>query len=87
MSQSHFSKPGYYRIEVQGHLPENWTDRFGAMKVIPASSEANTVVTVLLGRVSDQSELSGILNSLYDLHLLLLSVQCMGNNPPGDDVA
>jgi len=86
MSKSHFSRPGFYRIEVQGRLPANWFDRFGAMKVLSGSPEAKDVVTVLLGRVSDQAELSGILNSLYELHLLLLSVQCLGNEPPGEDV-
>jgi hypothetical protein len=32
-------------------------------------------VTELVGKVRDQAELAGLLNSLYELHLTLLSVE------------
>jgi hypothetical protein len=32
-------------------------------------------VTTLIGRLRDQAELSGVLNSLYDLHLSILKVE------------
>jgi hypothetical protein len=32
-------------------------------------------VTVLAGHLADQAALSGVLNTLYDLHLPLLSVE------------
>lgn len=74
-----FSSPGYYRIEVQGELLRNWSERIGAMQVLPPSALENKGVTVLQGRVSDQAELSGILNTLHELHLPLLSVQYLGD--------
>lgn len=74
-----FSSPGYYRIEVQGELLRNWSERIGAMQVLPPSALENKAVTVLQGRVSDQAELSGILNTLHELHLPLLSVQYLGD--------
>jgi hypothetical protein len=43
-----------------------------------APAEAGDV-TVLQGRVSDQAALSGILNTLYELHLPLISVQYLGD--------
>ncbi|MCK5696889.1 MAG: hypothetical protein KAI02_01930 [Gammaproteobacteria bacterium] len=70
MSKSHFSSPGYYQITVEGTLPSLWFNRLGAMHV----TVTNTM-TIMQGRVSDQADLSGILNSLYELHLTLLSVQ------------
>ena len=73
---AHFSSPGNYRIEVQGHLRPDWNDRFGAMRI--DSPETDSAVTVLQGHVSDQAELVGILNTLYELHLPLLSVQYLG---------
>lgn len=73
-----FSSPGYYRIEVQGELLRNWSERIGAMQVLPPSALENKAVTVLQGRVSDQAELSGILNTLHELHLPLLSIQFLG---------
>jgi len=73
--ESYFSKSGIYRIEVEGKLHTGWADRIGAMKIFPPSTEAYRAITVLEGRVSDQAELAGILNTLYELHLSLLSVQ------------
>jgi len=73
--ESYFSKPGIYRIEVDGQLYPDWSDRIGAMQISPALPETDRAVTVLEGRVSDQAELAGILNTLYELHLSLLTVQ------------
>jgi hypothetical protein len=75
--ESYFSKPGFYRIEVDGQLRPGWSDRIGAMQISPPSLKTDPAVTVLEGRVSDQAELAGILNTLYELHLSLLSVQYM----------
>jgi hypothetical protein len=33
--------------------------------------------TVLVGRLHDQAALAGILNSLYELHLPVLSAECL----------
>ena len=73
-----FSASGNYRIEVQGHLRTDWSDRFGAMRISSPPAEAGSAVTVLQGYVSDQAELAGILNTLYELHLPLISVQYLG---------
>jgi hypothetical protein len=35
-------------------------------------------VTTLVGTVVDQAALSGVLNTLYELHLTLLSVEFLG---------
>ena len=79
MSKIHFSTPGCYRIEVEGMLPESWFGRLGDMQVFKinqeTTSEVNNKITIMQGKVSDQADLSGILNSLYELHLSLLSVQ------------
>ena len=74
-----FSAPGNYRIEVRGHLRPDWANRFGAMQITTSSPEVDVAVTVLQGHVSDQAELAGILNTLYELHLPLISAQYLGN--------
>ena len=80
MSKTQFTTPGNYRIEVEGVLPKAWLDRLGAMRVcIPSLKTKNVVVTTMQGKVADQAELSGILTSLYELHLPLLSVQLIGD--------
>jgi hypothetical protein len=73
MKNVFFSEPGNYQIELQGQLDSKWFERLGAMRVISPESEIG--ITTLQGRVSDQTELSGILNTLYDLHLTLISIQ------------
>jgi hypothetical protein len=69
--------PATYRIRVKGFLVHGWIDRLGNMRVTTVSSQEETPVTTLEGRVRDQPELMGLLNSLYDLHLPILSVELL----------
>ena len=85
MSKTHFSTPGCYRIEVEGKLSPDWFHRLGSMRVLSPSQEMSSAVTIMQGRVADQADLSGILNSLYELHLPLLSVEFIGNEIPATD--
>jgi hypothetical protein len=70
-----FDKPGNYRIRVQGTLDESWSDRLGGMCITTNRREDQKMVTTLVGRMQDQAELAGVLNTLYELHLPLLSVK------------
>ena len=65
---------------MQGEVGPDWSDRLGGMRVLPSTLVEGSKVTVLVGRVSDQAELAGILNTLYALHLPLLEVQCLESN-------
>ena len=67
-------KPGTYRIEVQGQLEASWSDRLGGMHITTDSSGKQCTMTTLEGRLRDQAALMGVLNSLYELHLSILSV-------------
>ena len=75
MSKAAFAGPGTYRIEIQGHLGPEWSRRLGAMRIHSREISGEGTVTMLEGLVSDQAELVGILNTLYELHLPLISVQ------------
>jgi hypothetical protein len=66
-----------YRIKVQGYLDKNRSDFLSGMTITTASQEDQGVVTTLVGRLRDQAELSGVLNTLYELHLPILSVECL----------
>ncbi len=72
-----FEKPATYRIRFQGHLDESWHERLGGMTSTMTRSADKVAVTTLEGHVADQAALSGLLNTLYDLHLPLLSVECL----------
>ncbi len=69
--------PATYRIEVQGSLDESWSGRLGGMRIETSSRGDQKSITTLRGRVRDQAELIGVLNSLYELHMPLLSVEIM----------
>jgi hypothetical protein len=47
------------------------------MTITTAREGDQEVVTTLAGRLIDQAELSGVLNTLYELHLPILSVECL----------
>lgn len=67
--------PATYRIRVQGHLDSSWNDQVTGMSISEGTSEGGPTVTTLAGYLTDQAMLSGILNTLYDLRLTLLSVE------------
>jgi hypothetical protein len=68
--------PAVYRIQVQGYLDGSWSDRLGGLTIMVNSEPVNgTLATTLFGRLRDQTALIGVLNSLYDLHLPLLTVE------------
>jgi hypothetical protein len=69
-------KPASYCIKVQDRLDETWSDRLAGMQ-IKTSSRGDIKETILSGYVRDQAELLGVLNSLYELHLPLLSMEIL----------
>jgi hypothetical protein len=69
--------PAIYRITVDGQLNSDWSDRIEGMNITHVSDDEKT--TVLVGRLRDQAALSGVLNTLYELHLPVLSVNCLEN--------
>ena len=63
-----------YRITVQGRLDAHWGAWFSDYVddiMVPELGPARTVLTV---RVPDQAALRGILNRIWDLNLILISV-------------
>ena len=70
-----FSKPAIYQIKVQGEINQSWSGRFGGMQITVEKSEDRKPVSILIGRINDQSALSGILTTLYDMHLTVLLVR------------
>jgi len=64
-----------YRIEVEGHLDESWSDRLGGLRIRSCQRADESAVTTLSGRIKDQAELAGVLNRLYELHLPILNVK------------
>jgi hypothetical protein len=71
------TRPHTYRIQVQGELEERWSDRLGGMAITVDHPNEKEPVTTLSGPLRDQAALSGVLNTLYEMHLPVLSVECL----------
>ena len=70
-----FDVPGRYRILVYGTLDATWSDRLGGMTVTNIRLTDGAAATRLTGELSDQSALVGVLNTLHDCGLSLVSVE------------
>jgi hypothetical protein len=72
--------PANYEIRVVGELDENWSNRLGGLVITSSLLNNQQVITTLKGNLIDQAALFGVLMTLYDLRLPLLSVECRGEN-------
>ena len=72
--------PATYRIRVQGRLDKSWADRMGGMAITADRTAKKAPVTILVGHVADQAALYGVLNTLYELHMPLLTVENLDEN-------
>ena len=68
--------PAVYRVRVQGRVPLDWSTRLMGMN-ITASHNDDEDSSILVGRLPDQSALSGVLNTLYEKQYPVLSVECL----------
>ena len=77
--QKHFKfrKPATYQIQVEGEAGNYLSDLFGQMQITTLKENGQPAITTLVGRIRDQAELSGLLNTLYDMHLSIKSVNLM----------
>lgn len=71
------NNPAIYRIRVDGQLDSSWSDRMQGMNITELHNPEGG--TVLVGRLKDQSALSSVMNTLFELHLPVISVDCLEN--------
>ena len=71
------SGPATYRIIVRGDLGSDMAPRLFGMSVSSRCGEDGENETILVGRLPDQTALSSVLNALYDLHLPVISAECL----------
>jgi hypothetical protein len=66
-----------YRIRVRGKLDDCWSEWFSGLRITVESE--SPPVTTLVGDI-DQAALRGILNKIWDLSLVLISVNPVGES-------
>jgi hypothetical protein len=69
--------PARYRICIQGTLDKNWAKYCGGLTIEHENDLKRGAMTILAGRLADQSALVGVLNSLHDMGCPILSVEYM----------
>lgn len=72
-----FGGPGTYRIVVQGALSEEWSARLAGLAIAITNPGEAAPRSSLVGRIRDQAELRGVLESLYELHMPIIAVERM----------
>ena len=74
MTSFKFQSTAIYKIKVYGAIKESLSERLQGMEINIQRSDKAKPVSILTGRINDQSALSGILNTLYDNHYTLISI-------------
>jgi hypothetical protein len=64
------SEPGLYEIRIQGQLDDRWAARFEGL-TLTRTDNGNTLLT---GTLVDQAALHGLLRTVRDLGMPLISV-------------
>ena len=65
----------YYQITVEGKIDANWSDWLGSMQLVSWQESEGRQMTTLSGVLADQAALRGLLIRLWDLNLILHSLQ------------
>ena len=72
-----FQKPALYKIQVQGELKESWSERLQGMQINVERNPDAKPESILIGQIDDQAALSGVLNTLYNFNMTIISVQML----------
>jgi hypothetical protein len=74
-NRAEYDNPATYWISVLGRIPDAWSDRLEGMTITQSPAQAEPPLTTLMGELSDQAALVGVLNTLYELHLPVFTVK------------
>lgn len=64
-----------YQIIVEGKIDPSWSNWLNDMELIARKASDGKQITILRGALCDQVALRGLLNHLWDLNLVVRSVQ------------
>jgi hypothetical protein len=72
-----FHRAETYCIRILGFLDQSWSERLAGMRITTESQGDQGAVTALIDSVPEQAALSGVLETLYDSHFTLISVEML----------
>ena len=70
-----FDRPRIYRIRILGFIDDSDLEMLSGMHASSKKLDSGKVVTTLVGKLTDQAALAGILEILYELHVTILLVE------------
>jgi hypothetical protein len=70
-----FDLPAIYQISVQGRIDPTMSEVLEGMTICQTTVESCSTCTTLEGELSDQADLVGVLNTLYEWHLPIILVK------------
>lgn len=73
--RSTMNEPAYYRIQAGGFVNERWVSRFWNMKAKAIQHKAGTTTTEMIGEMTGQEALMGLINILYNMGHVLIFVE------------
>lgn len=65
----------YYKIIIEGKIDPSWYTWLGNFQLISRKEANGKCMTTLSGIVVDQAALRGLVNTLWDLNLAVVSIQ------------
>jgi hypothetical protein len=74
-------QPAVYRIQIDGQIDERLLDWFEEMTISSESSADGKSISTLVGLVTDQAALHGLLSRIYTLGFLVVSVTRVEESP------
>ena len=72
-----FGSEATYEIRIQGALTETWSDKLLGLQILINRDNPQFPVTTLIGKLSDQTALKGIMRTLWDLHFPVISIKLL----------
>ena len=70
------TKPTLYEIRLKGHLDDRWATWFEGLTI----QLDDNGTTLLIGSVTDQAALHGLLKKVRDVGMPLLSLNCVDSS-------
>ena len=80
MSKFSFISPAIYKIQVHGDLKASLAERLVGLQITKKNHGDLNSVTLIIGQINDQAALSGILNTLYENHITIISVNLLSSS-------
>jgi hypothetical protein len=65
----------HYQIIIEGFIDTSWSEWFGGLHIESSKMENGLTITRLSGILLDQAALRGLMNKIWDLNLVVLSLK------------